>query len=237
MGFFDVLSGSDGADRARDTHRAQREYLTAGRDAALDESYAGQRTALGVLSPYNTGGGQQTNEADLLYRTAVGLNGLGKQSGYFDNFQNDPGFQAEVDYGLDQVQGSKAASGSLYSGRTLGALADRAQIHQRGAFQDRLGHLSRLSGQFQQNQQFQQGQSQRAAEQIAGYSTNASNRRGDLHFGTNQLIGNSFGGMNNAITDSRSAGLGNMLNLAGTVAGGFAGGSNSAASGLGRLFN
>lgn len=221
MGFFSSLSGSSQREDARYGLHTSNALIREGRDQALDETDTGLEQSLGYLQPQIDGG----NQSRELYENAIGVNGQPAQQGFYDNFQNDPGFQAELDYGLEQTQRSRAASGSLYSGRTLSALADRAQIHQRGAFENR---LNRLSGLAQIGGQ--------ASSQAAGLTTNAYNRRGDLQFGANQLLGNNYQGYANSSAQSKAAGVNNILGLAGTAIGSFAGGGNSAVSGLGSLF-
>lgn len=200
MGFLSSLTGSSQKADARYGMRTANKYLLGGRDDALRETDEGLEKSLGFLNPYIAGG----NQARELYENAVGVNGQPAQQGYFDTFQNDPGFQAEVDYSLGQVQDSAAGRGSLYSGRTLAALGDRAQMHQRSAFNERLDRLGGLSQLGQQ-----------ASGQAAGLTTNAFTRRGDLQYGAAQQRANNIQNYASAAAQSKSAGVGNIIGLAG----------------------
>jgi len=62
-----------------------------------------------------------------LYNNATGANGTAAQQSYYNNFQNDPGFQASVNYGLQQVQAQNAAQGMGLSGNALAALQSYSQ--------------------------------------------------------------------------------------------------------------
>jgi hypothetical protein len=89
--------------------------------AALQQQRFNQ--AAGYEQPFLQGGQNALN----LYDTAVGANGSAAQQSYYNNFQNDPGFQASVNYGLQQIQAQNAAQGLGLSGNTLAALQSYSQ--------------------------------------------------------------------------------------------------------------
>jgi len=77
---------------------------------------------------------------------ALGVNGADPQNDFVNNFQNDPGFQDQVDFGLRGVENSLAARGLGNSGRALRELQSFGQLQRRNAFNDRLNRLSSLAG-------------------------------------------------------------------------------------------
>ena len=93
--------------------------------------------AVGFQQPFLHGGQNALNQ----YNNAIGVNGSGAQQAYYNNFQNDPGFQSSVDYGLRQVQASNAARGLSLSGNTLAALQDYAQKNLSQEYHTRLSDL------------------------------------------------------------------------------------------------
>ena len=93
--------------------------------------------AVGFQQPFLHGGQNALNQ----YNNAIGVNGSGAQQAYYNNFQNDPGFQSSVDYGLRQVQASNAARGLSLSGNTLAALQDYSQKNLSQEYHTRLSDL------------------------------------------------------------------------------------------------
>lgn len=89
---------------------------------------------------------QSARGAQTLLDDAIGVNGPEAQARFFADFENDPGFQAEVDAALQAQERQASASGRLTTGAQRIALADRAQRFQRGAFSDRLNRLRDRAG-------------------------------------------------------------------------------------------
>ena len=89
--------------------------------AALQQQRFNQ--AVSYEQPFMQGGQNSLN----LYNNATGANGAAAQQDYYNNFQNDPGFQAGVNYGLAADTGPerRARHGSVgqYAGRAAGLLA------------------------------------------------------------------------------------------------------------------
>jgi len=103
--------------------------------AALQQQRFNQ--AVGYEQPFMQSGQNALN----LYNNAIGVNGAGPQQSYYNNFQNDPGFQASVNYGLQQIQAQNAAQGLGLSGNTLAALQDYSQHALSQEYQTRLSDL------------------------------------------------------------------------------------------------
>jgi hypothetical protein len=97
--------------------------------------------AAGYQQPYLQSGQNALNQ----YNDATGVNGAAAQQAYYGNFQNDPGFQASVNYGLQQIQASNAARGMTSSGNTLAALQDYSQQALSQEYQTRLDDLFRTA--------------------------------------------------------------------------------------------
>jgi hypothetical protein len=103
--------------------------------AALQQQRFNQ--AISFEQPFMQSGQNALN----LYNNAIGVNGAGAQASYYNNFQNDPGFQASVNYGLQQIQAQNAAQGLGLSGNTLAALQDYSQQSLSQEYQTRLSDL------------------------------------------------------------------------------------------------
>lgn len=201
-GFLSSLSGGNQRRALRHATQAASGSLTTGRNEALQEIDTGLDRSLDFLAPSREGGlGALTQ-----YLDAVGVNGQPAQQTYFDNFQNDPGYQAELGARLDAIDRTGAARGQSLSGRTLSALADEGQRFQRSAFNDRLDRLSGLSS-----------LGQNAAGQSAGLTTNAFNQRADLDYGFAQQKANLHTGYGNAAAGTYSQGANNIIGGLGSL--------------------
>lgn len=118
---------------------AQSASDAAKQSAALQQQRFNQ--AVSYQQPFIQSGQNALNQ----YNNAIGVNGAGAQQSYYGAFQNDPGFQASVNYGLQQIQASNAARGLGLSGNTLSALQDYSQHSLSQEYQTRLDNLFRGS--------------------------------------------------------------------------------------------
>ena len=120
MGFFDDLFGKSQADAAKraaeDTYnkqrRSQEELRGAGQDYLSNLLGLSQR-----YDPYVQGGGKAQNQLYAL----LGLQGQPAQTSAFGQFRNDPGYQYQLDQGLQAVDRGAAARSGVRSGATLKA--------------------------------------------------------------------------------------------------------------------
>lgn len=200
MGFFSNFGGSDSRRDLRNGANAFIDETNQGRGRALGAINTGESTALDFLQ-----GGREGGLAALSQlMNAVGVNGVPAQQQFHDDFQDDPGFNAELDARLDAVGRSASSRGLSFSGRTLSALADEGQQFRRSAFNDRLDRLSGLSSLGQQ-----------AAGQSAGIVTNNANQRAGIELNTGQALGNNQLNLASGLSSTRSAGLNNAIGLAG----------------------
>ncbi len=108
---------------------------------AANQSAALQQQRFNQAASYQEPFVQSGQNALSQYDNAIGVNGATAQQSYYTNFQNDPGFQASVNYGLQQVQASNAARGMGLSGNTLAALQDYSQQALSQEYQTRLQDL------------------------------------------------------------------------------------------------
>ncbi len=125
--------------------------------------------------------------------SALGVRGVDAQQSYFDQFQNDPGFQSALQFGLDQVSQQKSQAGLLKSGGAAGALFERGQRAQLGSFQDRLRNL----------------RTQQAQELTVG------SEQGNIRANIGQIEGNAFAERQSL----KNAGMGRAFELAGSALG------------------
>jgi hypothetical protein len=118
---------------------AQSASDAAKQSAALQQQRFNQ--AVSYQQPFIQGGQNALSQ----YYNATGVNGAGAQQSYYNNFQNDPGFQSSVNYGLQQIQARNAARGLGLSGNTLSALQDYSQHSLSQEYHTRLDDLFRGS--------------------------------------------------------------------------------------------
>lgn len=136
-----------GMNRAEDSanaaaaaaHQAAQTQVVGYRDA-IDRREKALQESLGFLRPYEISGRGGQN----LLNDALGINGPDAQRAFFSGFQNDPGFEAVQQAGVDTVNQSAASRGGIYSGGTLKALMDFGQRLQQSVFQDRLNRLGEV---------------------------------------------------------------------------------------------
>lgn len=148
MGFFDSLFGQGGADAAREASNLQYKNQSGAAGYLQDQgkAYAGNFADLAKgFDPYVQGGGKAQNQVYNL----LGLNGQPQQSEAFGQFQSDPGYQYQLDQGINAVDRSAAARGMTNSGATLKALQKTGQGL---ADQSYNSYLQRLMGLGQQGQ-------------------------------------------------------------------------------------
>lgn len=165
--------------------------------------------ALGYLSPgLETGGG-----ALKLLGNVLGVNGAGPQQEYFDTIKTDPGFQAAQDYGIRALDRSAASRGLLRSGGQNEALYDFGQKNFSDFFNNRVNSLFNLAG-------IGTG----AANSSAGLVSDTGKSLSDMQFGTGQLFANNAINTQNAVAQSRSTPINNILgfgNMFANIAGAF----------------
>jgi len=104
---------------------------------AVDENQAALERSLDFINPELVA----ARGAQNLLNDALGVNGPEAQAAFFQNFEDDPGFQAELQDRINAIDRSATAKGQLLSGRTLKAVGDEGQRFRRGAFTDRLNRL------------------------------------------------------------------------------------------------
>lgn len=146
-------------------------------------------------------------DAQNVLRAALGLDGPEAQSAFFQNFQTDPGFQAATQAGIDQLDNSAASRGQLFSGGQIRDVADYGARRMEGAFDNRLSRLQQLG---------QTGSTQ--ATNAAQLTSQAGNQIAGAQFGTNQLLANNAINTGNAVAQTRSIPINNLLGIAGAAA-------------------
>ena len=103
---------------------AQTTANAANQAAALQQQRFNQ--AVGYQQPFIQGGQNALNH----YYNATGVNGVQAEQSYYNNFQNDPGFQASVNYVLQQIQASSARQAPVGTAFRLCALRrDKSTAH------------------------------------------------------------------------------------------------------------
>lgn len=191
MGFFSNLFDGITGKAAEKASKAQQ----AGFQQAQQNT---QETIDRILPQVETG-----DKARDLFAAALGLNGADAQRAFFNDFQNDPGFQAQQDAGIRAIGQSTSANLLRNSGGAAKELFNFGQQQQRGAFNDRLNRLAGLTSFGQQ-----------ATGQLQG-GTNALNQ---AVVGENNARASGFINRSNAATGFVQDTLGTAANVAGRFA-------------------
>lgn len=223
MGLFDAFMGKS---QAEDIQRGRAEA-----DRALKKGLGQLKETRGKyldrsLSEFDTVRPdiQTGQDANALYRRALGLDGVDAQRGYFEGFNNDPGYQAIQDNAVNAVEGSAAARGGLFSGGTVKGITDRVSLLKNNMFNERLNRLAQLGAQGSQ----------------LGFNTAVSRSNllnqtgsdiGNAEFGTGQLYANNATSAANALAQSRSIPINNLLSIAQLGVNAFTGGMGGGAGG------
>lgn len=144
--------------------------------------------------------------------------------------QNDPGYKFRLDQGMQALQNSAAARGSLLSGGTLRALNDYAQNYASNEYGNVYG---RALGEYQQRYNIFQNQQANEYNRLAGISGTGQTAAGQL----GQLGQASSSNIANILLGS-GAQIGRSLENAGAArASGYAGVANSVTGATGGLTN
>ncbi len=145
--------------------------------------------AAGYEQPFMQSGQNSLN----LYNSATGANGAAAQHSYYNNFQNDPGFQAGVNYGLQQIQSQNAAQGMGLSGNALAALQSYSQNALSQEYQTRLSDL------------FQGAQiGANSANALASASTSSGAAQGNFNVAAGQAQGSGIAGLGTGVSNATS---------------------------------
>lgn len=167
----------------------------------------------GQTDPFYSGMVQGGSRANSMLYDLLGINGQGAQQQAMSAYSNSPGFDAQLAAGTRAIDQSGAARGQAQSGATQRALQGYGQDLYNQGYQQYLGQLSGVGNQGMAGASGLQGN---------------SNQFGQLAIGAG-----------NAKDAGNQAGFGNLLGIAGTVAGfagGFPSGGMGGGGGFGRLF-
>ncbi len=203
MGLFDFFGKGARRDLQDAQNRANAELVRAQRQSIDTRNEFLDRS----IAPLQ--GGLDANE---LLMQAAGVRGAGPQNQFFANFQNDPGFAAQQQAGIDAIDNSAASRGMMLSGGNLRDLNQFGMRFQRDAFNDRLRQLQALTG--------------NAPAQVAQLTANTGGQIADTQFGGGQLAANNAINFGNAMAANRQVGMQNALGTAeaiGRIASSFAG--------------
>lgn len=194
-----------GYSTAIDAFGGARSDLGAGYNAATSSLDAYTGKAADAFSPFMQGGA----DAYKLYADALGVNGIGAQQAFGQNFQSsDPFRQQNSDMANEALMRTLNARGMSGGGYAADAVA-RASL-QRGS-QDYNSYLDRLQGAGSQGLQ--------AASGLAGVFGNAGQQRSSLDYGYGSDLANIQGQKANLATTMSGAQAGLSTDLASSKAG------------------
>lgn len=157
-----------------------------GSEIAGGQGAAGNVQAANLLSPYASSGQNALNS--LVGALGIGPNG--EFQGFNpDTFQGSPGYQFQLNQGIDAIQNSAAARGGVVSGNTLKALQSYGQGL---ANQDWYNYLSQLYGLTRLGSASAAGQGQ--------FLVGAGNANASGTAGATKAIQGGIGGLGNALS-------------------------------------
>ena len=138
-------------------------------------------------------------DANQLRAALLGALGPEAQRAAMAQFQQDPGFGAQMQAGIDAIDRSAAARGGFFGGGNQRDLFQFGQQFQRGAFNDRINQLAALSG--------------NAPGTASALTANAGGQIADTQFGTGQLAANQAINFGNALAGTRGTGINNLIGI------------------------
>lgn len=137
-----------------------------------DSQFLSEWQSLGLPVNGATGGGLNPGTTDPSGATT----GTNQQA--LDYLQGTPGYQFDVQQGMNAVQNSAAASGTLNSGSTLKALEQYGQGMAQNVYSQQLGQLSNLMNTGESAAAMQGSQAMQTGEDQANLSTQEGNTIG-----------------------------------------------------------
>ena len=205
MGIFDNFFGDESRkDLQRGRQQADQIGLeTLGR--SRDEFSAGSEQAISTLAP-DVEGGDLAREQLF---AAIGLSGREAQQGFFNDFETDPGFDAELGAGIEAFERSASARSGVQGGGVIKGIAEFGQRFKRSAFSERLDRLTGLS---------KLGTDARRSTADLQFKTGSG--LSDLESGFGQQRGNRAIDFNNAVANTRNTGLNNLFEIGKLAVGG-----------------
>lgn len=207
MSFFSAFTGADAKSHVKKSSAEAINYLDTGATAARGDITTGADKAYGYIDPFVSGGARANDQ----YLDYIGANGPEAQARAYAAFQHDPGFEAELQGGINALDRSATARGGLYSGAAMKGVADYGRTKIGESFSRRINHLAGAAGQGFQ-----------AAGAGASIASNTGNMLGNLSFGLGQQKASNAINKGNAMAQASNIGVNNFLNLAGTAAKAFA---------------
>jgi hypothetical protein len=214
MGIETAILGGAVLSAGTQLFGASKSASAAKKAAAQLNAQKAENTSL--LAPYTQAG---TNALST-YQTALGLNGTDAQKGYFNTFQNDPGWKAASDYGANTVNERYRLGGSS-GGNVQAALYDYGQKNMNDAYSTRLSQLSGLANTGLSATTSLMDTNSKLATEAATQTTNAGNAwaqgisgAGNAVAGGTNALGNYnlfSNAANNAATGQGASALANMF--------------------------
>lgn len=115
MSFWGSFTGQTQAKTLTAGYNDSKKMMQEGYDTGRADITGYADKAQGYLDPYLQSGGA----TNALLADALGVNGPEAQARYMANFQNDPGYQAQFNSGINALDRSATARGGLYSGAPM----------------------------------------------------------------------------------------------------------------------
>lgn len=219
-----------GYDQAGDFLSQAGKGIGAAYDQAGNALDTGESKATGYLDPYIQSGGR----ANALYGDALGLNGTGAQSAFGANYAASDPFRAQnANFATEALMKSlnaRGMSGSGYAGEAIArqSLARGSEdygnylnrlIGVRDSGQNAANNAASIAGNFAQQRAGLATDRLGSQNQMYGAqaqnATDRGNALSNLSYGNAQQMAGQRIGLGNALAESKSAGINNLLGLGG----------------------
>jgi hypothetical protein len=93
-----------------------------------------------LIKPYTDAGAGAVDA----YKSGIGLNGVDKQTEFYNNFQNDPGFEAATNYATRGIENLNSIKGRGLGGNLIAGASDYLQKNMLDAYRTRLSQIGGL---------------------------------------------------------------------------------------------
>lgn len=208
MGLFDVFSTVDQSKAANDQVAGIQQGL-----GTLNKDFGAGRNALQTnysagLQPFIQNYGQAQQGGTAL-GNALGLNGASGNAAATAAFQNNPGYQFQLQQGQNSILANQAKTGQLASGATNLDLDQYSQ-----------GLANQGWNQYVQNLQPYLGAQNSAATGIGGLYSGLGNQLNQNYVNAGNAAYGADTSMGNAYANRDLSGLGASANSLGAIAGG-----------------
>lgn len=211
MSLFDIFTGDAAKKAAEENRQNLSGLLTKGTDL-YGQGYTTANTALGdALGGFNSLSdlAGQYGQGTTMYLNALGLNGQAGSDAARAAFQTSPGYQFNLDQGLEAINRRRAGTGMLNSGNSD---VDAQRFGAGLASSEWNPWISNLSG-LNSNALAATGAAATGKAGVLGSQANLAQQNAGNLVGLNTTVTNGINGQNTQQANAETAASGNIFNF------------------------